>query len=165
MTMDTTLSKPPVDPGLLRWPLLAAGALVLLTLLTVTLVQITGVGAVRVPDAAEVSVREFRFEDRSNGSIVIVDAGSGQLVETVAPESNGFLRGTMRGLARERKRQGIGPQAPFRLVGRADGRLTLLDPTTGRRVDLASFGPTNASVFAKLMLTTSAGAVAAGKTP
>ena len=73
------------------------------------------------------------------------------MVETVAPGTNGFLRGTMRGLARERKRQGIGAELPFRMIGRADGRLTLEDPGTGRRVDLGSFGPTNAAAFARLM--------------
>ena len=145
------MPEPHVDAGLPRVPLMAAGALALMTLLAVSLVQLTGVGAVRVPDAAEASVREFRFEDRANGSIVILDARNNHLVETVAPESNGFLRGTMRGLARERKRQGVGPEVPFRLVGRADGRLTLQDPGTGRRVDLESFGPTNAAAFAKLM--------------
>ena len=34
-----------------------------------------------------------------------------RLVDTVAPGTNGFLRGTMRGLARERKRQGVEPAA------------------------------------------------------
>ena len=139
------------DQGIPRLPLFAAGGLVLAVLLAVTLVQLTGVGMVRVPDAAPASVREFRFEDRPNGSIVVLDARDNRVVETVAPESNGFLRGTMRGLARERKRQGVGPELPFVLVGRADGRLTLQDPGTGRRVDLESFGPTNAAVFAKLM--------------
>ena len=152
MTMNS-MTEPSAITGLPHLPLLAAGAFALLTLVAVTLVQITGVGAIRVPDAAEVSVREFRFEDRANGSIVILDARDNHLVETVAPESNGFLRGTMRGLARERKRHGVGPELAFRLVGRADGRLTLHDPGTGRRVDLESFGPTNAAVFAKLMAT------------
>ena len=64
----------------------------------------------------------------------------GRVVESVVGE-NGFVRGTLRGLARERKRQGIGPDQPFRLVAHVDGRLTLLDPATGRRVDLESFGP------------------------
>ena len=41
---------------------------------------------------------------------------------------------------------------PSELIGRADGRLTLEDPTTGRRVDLESFGPTNAGVFAQLLV-------------
>lgn len=134
-----------------RLPLMALGAMVLMVVLTVALVRITGIGAVQVPDAAAASVREFLFEDRPNGSIVVLDARDRRLVETVAPESNGFLRGTMRGLARERKRQGIGPEVPFQLIGRTDGRLTLVDPGTGRRVDLESFGPTNAAAFARLM--------------
>jgi len=73
-------------------------------------------------------------------------------VDVVAPGTNGFLRGTLRGLARERKRQGIGPEAPFRLTAHDDGRLTLADPATGRRVDLESFGPTNAAVFSQLLV-------------
>ncbi len=134
-----------------RLPLMALGVMVLLVVLTVAMVRITGKGAVHVPDAAPASVREFLFEDRPNGSIVVLDARDRRVVDTVAPESNGFLRGTMRGLARERKRQGIGPEVPFQLIGRTDGRLTLVDPGTGRRVDLESFGPTNAAAFSRLM--------------
>ncbi|RYZ01415.1 MAG: photosynthetic complex assembly protein PuhC [Comamonadaceae bacterium] len=134
-----------------RTMLIALGGLVLATLLAVGFVRFTGVGAVQVPDAAPVSVREFRFEDRADGSIEVLDAASRQVVQTVAPGTNGFLRGTMRGLARERHRRGLGQEMPFRMVGRADGKLTLEDPATGRRVDLGSFGPTNAAVFAQLM--------------
>lgn len=131
--------------------LMALGALVLASLLGVSFVRYTGIGAVHVPQAAAVSTREFRFEDESNGGILVKDAKTGRVVHTVAPETNGFLRGTMRGLARERYRRGIGPEIPFRMIGRADGKLTLEDPATGRTVDLGSFGPTNAAVFAALM--------------
>jgi hypothetical protein len=48
----------------------------------------------------------------------------------------------------------IGPQPPFELAARADGRLTLTDPATGARIDLESFGPTNAGVFARLLTLT-----------
>ena len=120
-------------------------------LVSVSFVRLTGIGVIRVQDAPTVSVREFRFEDRADGSIAVLDPASGRVVETVAPGSNGFLRGTMRGLARERKRQGVSPELPFRMLGRADGRLTLEDPGTGRRVDLGSFGPSNAAAFAQLM--------------
>ncbi|MES2974273.1 MAG: photosynthetic complex assembly protein PuhC [Pseudomonadota bacterium] len=147
----TAMSGQTFTPGLQRVPLLAAGALVVLSIVAVSAVRMTGVGKVTVPDAASVTMREFLFEDRSDGSIAIIDARSRQQVDTVAPASNGFLRGTMRGLARERKRMGIGPELPFQMIGRADGRLTLVDPGTGRRVDLESFGPRNAAVFAKLM--------------
>ena len=138
-----------------RAPLFALGALVLASVLAVAAVRVTGVGAVRVPDAPTVTVREFRFEDRPDGSIVVLDPSGRQLIDTVAPGTNGFLRGTMRGLARERTRQGVSRDLPFRMVGHADGRLTLEDPGTGRRVDLGSFGPTNAAVFAQIMASVS----------
>lgn len=136
-----------------RAPLLGAALLVGLALLAVAFVRITGLGATHTPDAAAVVVRDFRFEDRSDGSVAVIDASNGWQVEVVTG-ANGFLRGTLRGLARERKRQGVGAEQPFRLTGRADGRLTLEDPATGRRVDLESFGPTNAAVFARMLVTT-----------
>lgn len=145
------MSQPHSRDALPRVPLMAAGGLVLATLLAVSLVQATGQGATRVSDAPAVSVRLFTFEDRSDGGIDVRRADTGEVVHSVAPETNGFLRGTMRGLARERKRQGLGPELPFELIGRADGRLTLADPGTGRRVDLDSFGPDNSAVFASLM--------------
>lgn len=147
------MSQPHLQPQayLPRVPLLAAGALVVVTLLAVSVVQYTGVGATRVADAPAVSVRQFTFADRSDGGIDVRRADTGEVVHSVAPETNGFLRGTMRGLARERKRMGLGPELPFELIGRADGRLTLVDPGTGRRVDLDAFGPDNSSVFAALM--------------
>jgi putative photosynthetic complex assembly protein len=61
----------------------------------------------------------------------------------------GFLRGTLRAVVRERKLRGLVSNEPLQLISRADGRLTLLDPATGSRLDLESFGPTNAAVFAR----------------
>lgn len=136
-----------------RGALLAIGALILTTVLTVAAVRTTGIGAQHLADAPTVATREFRFEDRPDGSIVVLDASNQRVVDTVAPGTNGFLRGTMRGLARERMRRSIGPEQPFRMTGHADGRLTLEDPATGRRVDLGSFGPVNAAVFAHIMAT------------
>jgi putative photosynthetic complex assembly protein len=134
-----------------RAPLVAAALLLGGVMLAVATVRVTGIGAERVADAPTVSERALRFEDRDDGSIVVFDSASNAEVTAIAPGTNGFLRSTLRGLVRERKRQGFGPEQPFRLVGRADGRLTLVDPATGRRVDLESFGPTNAAVFAQLM--------------
>ena len=45
----------------------------------------------------------------------------------------------------------IGPMDPFELHARTDGRLTLIDPATHMRLDLESFGPTNAGLFAQLL--------------
>lgn len=134
-----------------QFPLLAAMALVLLTIAGTAAVRWTGLSPSQAEDAPTVAERKLHFDDRADGSIAIRDARDGTLVDTVEPGTQGFVRGTLRGLARERKRQGLGPEAPFELLGRADGRLTLVDPATGRRVDLESFGPTNAAAFAKLI--------------
>lgn len=138
-----------------KLPLAAMATLVLATLVGVSTVRLSGISPVQQVDAATVSTRMLRFQDRDDGSIAVLDAGSGAVLDTVAPGTNGFLRSTMRGLVRERKRQSLGPETPFALMGRADGRLTLLDPGTARRIDLESFGPTNAAVFAKLLPTPS----------
>jgi len=132
-------------------PLTAMAALVLSCLIGVSAVRLSGLSAVQQADAATLSMRQLRFEDRDDGGIAVLDAGNGALLTLVAPGTNGFLRSTVRGLVRERKRQHVGPELPFELLGRVDGRLTLVDPGTHRRIDLESFGPTNSAVFARLL--------------
>lgn len=134
-------------------PLLGAGLLLAIVVVGVSAFRASGLDTTRVAESPVVSQAAFRFEDRPDGSILVRAATGDAVVDKVAPGTNGFLRGTLRGLARERRRQGIGPDQPFHLVGHADGRLTLEDPATGRRVDLEAFGPTNAGVFVRLLTT------------
>ncbi len=132
-----------------RLPLLAIGALVLVSLISVTAVRLSGV-SVRAPDASAVATRLLRFEDRPDGGVAVIDARSGRLIDALQGEQ-GFLRGALRALTRERRMRDLGPQQPFELAARADGRLTLSDPATGTRLDLEAFGPTNVAVFARLL--------------
>jgi putative photosynthetic complex assembly protein len=133
-----------------RGPLLGAGALIAAALVSVTLVRITGVSYTQ-PSAGALVARDLRFIDRGDGGVTVYDARSEQPIQIVPPGTNGFLRATLRGLARDRKRAGAGDEEPFRLTALADGRLTLEDPVTGHRVDLEAFGVTNAGVFANLL--------------
>ena len=132
-----------------RWVLLCAGGILALSLISVGLVRITGNG----PDqrVAPITVeRSLRFEDRSDGGVSVIDGRGGALL-TVLHGEQGFVRGALRALSRERYARGLGSQQPFQLIARSDGRLTLFDPATGERVDLESFGPTNAGAFARLL--------------
>jgi putative photosynthetic complex assembly protein len=129
--------------------LIAAAALVAVSLVSVAAVRLSGT-QIHTPDAKPVLTRSLRFEDRADGSVVIIDGKTGQQVDRVQGEA-GFLRGALRALARERRKRDLGPEAAFDLVGRADGRLTLIDPATGERIDLDSFGPTNAGTFVRLL--------------
>lgn len=127
----------------------AAGLVLLAIMVAVAAVRFSGT-PIREPDAATVSERSLRFEDRPNGDVAILDARDGRVLAEVQGEA-GFLRGTLRALIRERKRSGVGAGPAFVLSGRADGRLTLADPATGQRIDLDSFGAVNASIYAKLL--------------
>lgn len=132
-------------------PLYAAAALVVATVLMVFGVRITGVGELRTPQAPVVVERQLLFSDQPDGGIAVHDALDGRLVASIAPGEHGFLRGALRGLARDRKRERIGADIPFRLSSRADGRLLLQDPATGRLVDLGAFGAQNVIVFSRML--------------
>jgi putative photosynthetic complex assembly protein len=136
------------DQGL-RTPLKIIGVVLLLAMLGVAGVRLAGLN-IHEPDAAAVATRALRFEDRRDGSVAVIDARSGLQVDSINGEA-GFLRGSLRALARERMKRDLGPEQAFQLIARADGRLTLSDPATGARLDLESFGPTNAAVFARLL--------------
>jgi putative photosynthetic complex assembly protein len=134
-----------------RGALLGAAALMTLAIVAAGAARLTGFGTSHVPYGVPLESRALRFADRSDGAVVISEADSGRVVDVASPGTNGFLRSTMRGLARDRKRQDLGTEAPFRLTRWADGRLSLRDEATGRSIDLGAFGPTNAAVFAHLM--------------
>ena len=102
------------------------------------------------PTGPVAMMRELRFEDGADGSVIVRMAGQEQPIDVLTGEQ-GFLRGTVRGLVRTRKAEGIGPEVPCRHTAWADGRLTLEDPTTARLLDLSAFGPMNTTVFGRLL--------------
>ncbi len=142
-------ARPPAPDHFPRWFLAGAGALMLFSLAAVATVRISGNGPEQKPARGKVE-RPLRFEDRPNGDVAVVDARNGELVSLLHGEQ-GFVRGALRALARERRTRDIGSEAPFQLIARQDGGLTLFDPATGQRVDLESFGSTNAGAFANLL--------------
>ncbi|HEY4987432.1 MAG TPA: photosynthetic complex assembly protein PuhC [Bradyrhizobium sp.] len=139
------------EPVVPRGGVLAAAALILFALATVTTVRITGVGGSHMTLPAAVESRDIQFEDGQNGAVLVFDAGDHRLMDTLAPGSNGFIRVVLRGLARERRLGDIGAQPPFRLTRYAGGQITLTDTSTGKQIDLGAFGSTNTEAFARLM--------------
>jgi putative photosynthetic complex assembly protein len=104
----------------------------------------------READAQAVITKQLRFEDRSDGAIAVISASDGRVVKVIEGEA-GFVRGILRAMARERRIKEVNQTIPFELIARADGRLTLLDPATGNRIDLESFGKDNVIEFAVLL--------------
>lgn len=136
----------------------AAGALILLSLALVSAAQfgLTELPAAAVERRAEARVHSLRermihFADREDGFVVVTDAGSGTQVAALGREGSGFVRGVMRGLARERRQLGAGSERPFRLAEWPDGALSLTDTATGRVIELNGFGHTNRAAFAAFL--------------
>ena len=101
---------------------------------------------------AVVESRSLRFVDRADGAVVIEDVGRGGVASVIEPgQQTGFIRGVMRGLARERRMHGIGNAPPFTLTLWRDGELSLTDSATGRSIELTAFGSTNRAAFAALL--------------
>jgi putative photosynthetic complex assembly protein len=145
--MSETIHEPVVPRG----GIFAAAALILFALAAVTTVRLTGVGGAHMTLPAAVESRDLRFEDGEKGAVLVFDANDRQLVDTLAPGSNGFIRVVMRGLARERRLGDIGAEPPFRITRYTGGQLTLTDTSTGKQIDLGAFGSTNTEAFARLM--------------
>lgn len=139
------------DRSFPRGALIGAAALIGFAFISAGAARVGIVGTSSAPAAEAVATRELRFADRADGAVVVHEAWSGRVIEVLAPGSNGFIRGTLRGLARERRQHEVGSEPPFRLTQWADGRLSLEDTGTGRRVDLEAFGPTNVQAFGRLL--------------
>ena len=132
-----------------RWVLFCAGGILALSLISVGLVRLTGNGPDQLA-AAPTAQRSLVFLDSQDGGVRVEDGATGQML-TVLHGEQGFVRGALRALSRERYARGIGSSQPFDLIARVDGRLTLLDPATGQTVDLESFGLTNAGQFGQFL--------------
>jgi putative photosynthetic complex assembly protein len=137
-----------------RGALIAASALVGISLLStaaVRLVRITSPAPVAAVQPAPAATADLRFSDQADGSITVRNSRTDQVVETIQPGVGGFVRGVMRGLARDRIRRHIGEAPPFRLSQAKDGRMSLEDTATGRTIDLESFGAGNRESFVELL--------------
>ena len=134
-----------------RGALYGAGALVGLSLFATGFARVSGIGTTAAPDANVVQSRVLRFEDRSDGGVAVYEGETSRIVDVLAPGTNGFVRGVMRGFARWRRREDVGSEPPFLLTRWSDGRLSIEDVATHERIELVAFGQTNFAAFARLL--------------
>lgn len=131
--------------------IVAIGSLLVASLAIATYGRLT-----RAPSESQLTQQdaefiELRFADAADGSVIVRRADSNEEVARFGPGEGGFVRGVMRGMFRTRMQERVPREAPFRLSRQLDGRFSLSDPSTGRVVELRSFGRTNYEVFAGLL--------------
>ncbi|OYU36238.1 MAG: phosphonoacetaldehyde methylase [Novosphingobium sp. PASSN1] len=138
----------------------SAAMLVITALALTTLVKVGVLNREAVPalvrteaHVAPAVVRTLSFSDRADGAVVVRDVTTGETVRVLIDgvPGNGFVRGVMRGMARERHSRGVGMAPPFTLTLWKNGTLSLDDKATGRSIELGSFGPDNRAAFAALL--------------
>ena len=126
-------------------------ALVGMTILFAGFARLTDIGVTRLAPSPAIESQEFRFLDNPEGG-VRVEGVDGRIVGSFGIGEGGFLRGVLRGFARDRRSRDMGSQETFTLARHQDGRLSLRDSASGRVVELDAFGPTNAGLFGKLLI-------------
>ncbi len=136
-------------PSRTSWPLWLLSALAISALLVTAWARWSGWTQVGQDSPIRWS-RALHFQDHDSGAVLVRDAQNGDEIARFEGEQ-GFIRGSLRALIRERKRSGQGPEQPFLLQQHGDGRLSLRDPATGTRIPLDSFGPSNLAKFVPLL--------------
>jgi putative photosynthetic complex assembly protein len=96
------------------------------------------------------------FKDGINGEILVQvvksEKNEYKLIKEIQLDGEqGFMRGTLRALARERKTRQLSHEIPFELKLDFEGHLSITDPLTKNTINLDAFGPDNVAVFSKLM--------------
>ncbi|MEL6219598.1 MAG: photosynthetic complex assembly protein PuhC [Pseudomonadota bacterium] len=127
--------------------------LVLLTLTAVSAARIAGMEPVGQPPAlsgADTRVA-MTLAPLAGGGTEVLDPETGEVRVSLATGKDGFVRGIMRALGHRRGLEGVPKDAPVELLAFPNGHLTLLDPATGWRAELRSFGSDNLATFANLM--------------
>jgi putative photosynthetic complex assembly protein len=146
------------DPTVPRAALIGAAAVLLLTM---AMAGATRLGLIphsadpiasrAAQNVAPAQSRDLRFADRADGAVVVTDANTGATVKVVEFGQGGFLRATMRRMAKVRIAAGVGAEPPFKLVLWENGALSLSDPETGRVAEIQGFGADHSKIFAEML--------------
>ncbi len=140
-----------------RLALIAAGVLVAGSIAAAAVGRFAQTSSAEI-DATQsmkpLAARDLTFFDMENGAVEVRDTAGEKVLYVVAPGTNGFIRGVMRGMARSRRAHDLGQEEAFRLAEWPNGRLTLEDLATGKRIELGAFGAENRVAFAQLLFAT-----------
>lgn len=127
----------------------AMGGLVLASLLIVGYASLTGRPPVGQPEpAAVVQERTIQLIGGGAQAVTVLDENGAVMADMA---HGGFVTVVQNALETARRRHGIDPALPIRLVRYANGRLAVEDPLIGWSVELYAFGGDNRASFERLL--------------
>lgn len=145
--MHDHAEQPPIPRLLLR----AVLGLILFSIVAVVVGRYTDRGLVMTQHTASVEQILLVFENQAGGETIVREDGSGRIVAVLPAEGDGFIRGVLRGLSRNRAVNRLEGEPVFLLTRWESGLLSITDIETGERFDLNSFGKDNLEAFARLL--------------
>jgi putative photosynthetic complex assembly protein len=109
--------------------------------------QITGRPLLAVaPDSAIVKERAIWLDGTRNSGVIVRDE-NGNRIGYSGENKAGFIDVIWMSVNRERTVQDV----PLRLVRRENGRVAVIDDTTGWKIELIGYGVDNVAAFARLI--------------
>ncbi len=133
-------------------------ALVLATLAIATYARVTDRPLVSIPPVSPVMAEASIVIDADPSSgAATVHLSDGSPLAQFGPQEGGFIAGIYRVIHRERTKHRVAQGGPVILQAYENGRMGLIDPSTGWRADLMGFGADNAEAFARLLAKTQEG--------
>jgi putative photosynthetic complex assembly protein len=127
----------------------AMAALALLALALASFAVVTDRPLEAQPQGGEVLRDLWVVLEGHDAQAVTVRAADGSVLSDMA--HGGFVTVVQNGLATERKKHGVDPLNPVRIVEYTNGRLAIEDPDTGWSVELYAFGKDNKAAFERLL--------------
>ena len=129
--------------------LLGMLALALSTVVLVGYAALTGRDQVGVPKPSTiVSERQIILEGHSAQAVTVYNVDKSVIIDL---PHGGFVTVIQSGLETTRRKFGIDPLLPVRLVKYKNGRLTIEDDLTGWSAELYAFGSDNRAAFERLL--------------
>ena len=101
------MSDPFKEGGLPRPALFGLVGLVAISLVAVILAQAFGFKAGETPPSSIVEQRDLRFSDGEAGVVHVWDANQAVMMDSLAPGTENFVRGVLRGFARDRRSRSL----------------------------------------------------------
>lgn len=123
--------------------------LALASLGLVTFATLTNRPPVGVPEASTAVREKWIVLEGKSAQAVVVRNTDGTVLMDLA--HGGFITVIQSGLATERRKHGVDPLIPVRIVEYQNGRLVAEDPETGWSAELYAFGADNKAAFERLL--------------
>ncbi|MEM8749459.1 MAG: photosynthetic complex assembly protein PuhC [Pseudomonadota bacterium] len=137
--------------GIHKLPLFGALAVVVLTVVVVIGAMQTDTGRVTRTIGEPIAERELLFRDGPKGTVIVRDAETKAVIATYGRGEGAFIRQSMRALSYNRTHYATERGQPYRLVKTAAGKLSIVDPVTGKFIKLNAFGAVAMEGFSALL--------------